>query len=384
MALALLALAAPAAASPDDDIGGALERTVRRAVAQGAASVVRLEVERSVAPPTPEPAPAAAPDDPKPPEGPRGAPTPDPRAGPPFPDPSTPPGYFRRPVGATSAVVIDADGGLVTSLYNVSDRVTAITAVLADGRRLPARLMGADPNSDVAYLRVDARGLVPIPLATDEPRVGQLVLAVGCPLPGAPEPAPTATLGIVAATHRLRSTAPVGETQGTAVQVSARLNYGNNGGPIVDLDGRCVALAGHCTHDPTDPDARKGFNSGVGFATPVARLAALLPRLRAGETLPLRARPFLGVRLGADPRGEGVRIEVVEAGTPAARARLRAGDVIVIAGSTQVESDLDLRVALDERDPGDALELVVLRGPARARVELTVTLGARPPEARRR
>jgi putative serine protease PepD len=169
------------------------------------------------------------------------------------------------------------------------------------------------------------------------------------------------------------------------VQVSARLNYGNNGGPIIDLDGRCVALAAHCTHDATDLDARKGFNSGVGFATPADRLRALLPRLRAGETLPARETPFLGVgALGPDPRGEGVRVGQIVPGTPAAGAGLRVGDVLVVAGETQVESDLDLRFAIDERDPGDALDLVVLRGPERTRVELSVTLGARPRAARQR
>jgi S1-C subfamily serine protease len=209
-------------------------------------------------------------------------------------------------------------------------------------------------------------------------------VALGCPQGDDPAAGTTATVGIVSATRRLRATAPEGRRQGTALQVSARLNYGNNGGPIVSMDGTLLAIAAHCTHDRTDPNARKGFNSGVGFATPAARLRELLPRLRAGETLDRRETPFLGVRTATDPRGQGVRIMELVKGAPAGKSGLRVGDIIIMAGDTRVESSIDLRFAIQEMDVGDPLEIVVLRGPDRARKEFTIVLGARPRTPRRR
>ncbi len=423
--LALTAVLAPPAGGQeiqgDGDVSGAIERQLKRAIARAAPSVLRIEVTRIPNPDPPKPAPAPAPEA-KPPEeapAPEGnAPPPEGKApaprrqappapgGPRFPDGATPPNYFRRPAGpsgASVAVVVDPDGGLVTSLWNVADdppqvptppgetpaprpppgTVTEIRVLLPDGRALPAKLLGTDPNNDLAYLRIEAAGLegirlAPIRLAGEDPRVGDLV-AVVSRAPGAGGPA--ATFGNVSASGRLRQTAVEGGRTGTALQVSARLNYGNSGAAVVNLQGELVGFAGHVTHLATDPDARKGQSSGVGFATPVSRLRTLLGRLRAGEKIPPRATPYLGVRTQPAPSGEGASLVEVVAGSPADKAGLRRNDVILVAGETRVESGLDLTWAIQQSDVGEPLRLVVLRG--EERIETTATLGARPDGRRR-
>jgi S1-C subfamily serine protease len=343
------------------EIEGALERTIGRLVERAAPSIVRLTVTRS-AKPTGGLKPTVMPG---------------------FPTRDTPATYFERPSGPVTGVVVDDQGGVLTALYNVSDRVTSISARLADGRVVPATLVGSDPNSDLAYLRLGEVdevpiGLTPVRLAGGEPAVGQLIIAVGCPLGAEGKGGPTATFGIVSALNRLRPTAPLGRKKGTAMQISARINHGNNGGPVLGMDGALLAVAGHLTHDKTDPEARKGYNSGVAFSTPVGRIRDLLPKLRSGVHFDKRDTPFMGVGTQPDPKGEGMRVRNVSPGSGALKAGLRVGDIIVLAGSTRVESGLDLRAAIQEYDVGETIEVVVLRGPNRTRTTLPIKLGARP------
>ncbi|MHC5019637.1 MAG: S1C family serine protease [Planctomycetota bacterium] len=365
LAAAALALAPAAALAGSDDgaaLEGALERTIARVVERTAPSIVRLEVKR-------KPAPAAA--------GPRLP------AMPGFPTRGTPAKYFERPDGPCTGVIVDTDGGVLTALYNVTDRVESITARLADGRTAEAFVVGTDPNSDLAYLRLGREGeapdgLRPIPLASDRPAVGRFIVALGCPLGPKGTGTPTATFGIVSALNRLRPTAPVGGKRGTAMQITTRINHGNNGGPVVTMDGALLAVAGHLTHDRTSPEARKGYNSGVAFSTPVTRIRTLLPKLRSGARFDKRATPYMGVGTEPDPKGEGMRVRMVSPGSGAQKAGLRVGDILVLAGSTRVESGLDLRAAILELDVGETMEVVVLRGPNRTRTTLTITLGPRP------
>lgn len=362
--LAVLAcLAAPAGgADAGDKIEGALERTIGRLVERAAPFIVRLEVQRSAPPPRKGPAPPATPG---------------------FPTRDTPRTYFERPEGPVTGVIVDELGGVLTSLYNVSTRVTAIRARLADGRTVDATLVGSDPNNDLAYLRLgDAgatpAGLTPVRLADGEPAVGQLIVALGCPLGPQGAGTPTATCGIVSALHRLRPTAPPGEKKGTAMQVTTRINHANNGGPILTMDGTLLAIAAHLTHDKTDPESRKGYNSGVAFSTPAGYIREVLAKLQGGAVFTKRDLPYMGVGTAPDPKGEGVQVSMVAAGSGAMQAGLRVGDVLVLAGSTAIESGLDLRAAIQEYDVNEEMEIVVLRGPNRTRTTLVVTLGPRP------
>jgi len=355
-------LLAPAGGADNGaELEGALERTIGRLVERTGQSIVRLEVKRS-------PKPAGGPKAPRMPG---------------FPTPDTPRTYFERPAGPCTGVVVDANGGVLTALYNVSSRVQSIQARLADGRVVPATIVGTDPNSDLAYLRLGEEGappsgLKPIRMAPGAPAVGQFIVAVGCPLGPKGEGSPTGTFGIVSALHRLRPTAPVGQKKGTAMQVTTRINHGNNGGPIITMNGALLAIAGHLTHEKTDPEARKGYNSGVAFSTPVTRIRELLPQLREGAHLTKRRSPYMGVGTEPDPKGEGMRVRMVAPGSGAMRAGIRVGDILVLAGSTRVESGLDLRAAIMEYDVGESMEVVVLRGPKRTRTVIPVKLGARP------
>ncbi len=201
---------------------------------------------------------------------------------------------------------IDPLGRVLTSAH-VVDGATAVTAVTRSGRRFDARLLGADPHTDLALLAVDGEDLPPpLPLAARDGRVGEWVMAIGTPL----GLAFSATRGIVSATGR---SDVVWDPAGYAdfIQTDAAINRGNSGGPLLGLDG---AVLGVCA--AIDPEADR-----IGFAVPATMARVVATHLQANGRL---VRSFLGVQLTEDP--EGVRVVSVLPDSPAKEAGLRAGD----------------------------------------------------------
>jgi S1-C subfamily serine protease len=258
------------------------------------------------------------------------------------------------PGGAGSGFVLTPDGFLLTSSHVVHG-ASEIGATTAEGRRLEARLVGDDPDTDLAVLRVAGNGLQAVSLGDSRRlRVGQLVIAVGSPYGFEC----TVTAGVVSALGRsLRSRA--GRLIDNVIQTDAALNPGNSGGPLLDASG-CVVGVNTAAVLP---------GQGICFAIPMATAQFVAARLIRDGVI-RRARIGIGGRTVAVPRAlarqhalpaeSGVRVLSVAQGSPAERAGLLVGDVVVAVGTSRVADVDDLMRVLADAGPG-ALRLGVLR-----------------------
>ncbi|MBI2930730.1 MAG: trypsin-like peptidase domain-containing protein [Planctomycetes bacterium] len=273
--------------------------------------------------------------------------------------------FNRRPKNApTSGTLIDEDGYVVTSYFNVKGKLKDLKVVLSDGEEKKARLVGYHGSADIALLKIDL---------TDEPsspkrsplnqwKVGMPVVALGR---GPDGQGLCLSSGIISAPARLA---------GRAVQTDARLNYGNVGGPLVDLQGRLIGVT--CKVD-TKTAASFGQNSGVSFAVTWDQLDALLPDLRKGVKTERTGQPFLGVQ--ADPTAEGVEgvvIESVVPGSAAEEAGIKPGDVLVEFDGAELKTFDDLRAVISKKAVGDEVQVKLRRG--EEDLEFSIRLGERP------
>jgi putative serine protease PepD len=262
-----------------------------------------------------------------------------------------------------SGFVYDGEGHVITNQH-VVDGATSAKLTFSDGSAYDAEVVGTDPSTDLAVLKVDAPTSVLEPLAladSDEVEVGEGVVAIGSPF-GLEQ---TVTTGIVSALHR-EITAPNDFAIDDAIQTDAAINHGNSGGPLLDLQGRVIGVNSQI-------ESQSGGNDGVGFAVPsntVKRVAAAL--IADGEI----EHAYLGVSTEDTAGGDGAAIAEVRPGTPAERAGLEAGDVVTAVDGDGIPSADELRRAIDARKPGDEVELTVRRGDGTETV--TVTLGTRP------
>lgn len=268
--------------------------------------------------------------------------------------------FARRPVGAwCSATILESEGTILTTHFNVSGKVRSIRVLLPDGRELEGKLTASNAIYDLAMIKVEAAGLPVPPLARLETlRMGTPLLALGR---GPDGKGLTVHPGILSSPSRLG---------GRAIQTDAKLNYGNVGGPLVDLEGRLVGIT--CKVDVRYA-ADRGQNSGVGFAIPHDRLPEVLSELKAGRSVLEARRAFLGVKTSApSAEGEGTegfRVGEVVPGSAAERAGLRAGDVIAEIDGRRIRGFDDLRAAIGRRNPGDRIRMKVRRGEASLEVE---------------
>ncbi len=264
--------------------------------------------------------------------------------------------------------VVDRRGTVATNAHVVGSADAATVRFGENGERIPARVLGRDPSSDLAVLRIDPdRAGNPAPLAladSDSVRVGDSVVAVGNPF-GLDR---TATAGIVSALGR-EIRAPNGFQIDDVIQTDAAINPGNSGGPLVDARGRVIGVNSQIA------SSGGGGNVGVGFAVPSNEVRDVIPRLARGQSI---ERAWIGVSTAAGSGGAAV--EAVTPGGPAERAGLRAGtDVIVAVGGQRVRSPEDLSKAIDERAAGDRVRVEIERGGERRTIE--VRLGERPANA---
>jgi putative serine protease PepD len=249
-------------------------------------------------------------------------------------------------VATGTGFVIDDDGSIVTNEHVAAGGPKVSVRFGEHGKRVDARVVGRDPSTDLALLRIDPKAAKfdPLPLGdSGAVRVGDPALAIGNPF-GLER---SLTLGVVSATDR-EIDAPNGSAIRGVVQTDAAINPGSSGGPLLDADGRVIGV---------NSQAR---GSGIGFAVPVDTLKRLLPALRTGKR---PQQPFLGVSLGP-----GGRIAGLEAGGPAADAGLRRGDVIVSVDGRAVRSARDVASAVQRRRVGDRVTVVVRRGGRRVTV----------------
>lgn len=271
-----------------------------------------------------------------------------------------------------SGVVIDRLGHIVTN-HHVVEGAGSITVILSDGRRLPARLIGADRRNDIALLQVTAEGLPVAELGdSDRLRIGDLAIAIGNPVDLAFQR--TVTAGIVSGLNRsLYMADPRSPLE--VIQTDAAISPGNSGGPLVNALGHVVGIN---TAKISLPDVE-----GMGFAIPINKVKVVVSQLIATGKV---VWPWLGVnvidREQAEDAGidleRGVYVDSVVAGGPADRAGLRRGDVVVRIGGRAIDGYLTLRRELESRQVGESVEVVVLRDGQEA--TLQVTLDARPDE----
>lgn len=264
-----------------------------------------------------------------------------------------------------SGFVIDAAGEILTN-YHVIQNAERIMVKFSDGRSLPARVIGVDPDTDIALIKVDAKGLPSAPLGDSRTlRVGEWVCAIGNPL--AYEH--TVTVGVVSYLGRKLFDSSLDNY----IQTDAAINFGNSGGPLINGRGEVVGIN----------SAISQRASNIGFAVPINEATAILPQLKADGRV---ARGFMGVALtDVDPdlqrslrlgSTQGALVQDVTSGSPGQRAGLRTYDLIVgIDGRRIVSNDQIIR-EVARRGPGTIARLDVLRD-GRTQT-LTVRLAERP------
>jgi Do/DeqQ family serine protease len=280
----------------------------------------------------------------------------------PLPEPQKPTIEERRvPQGIGSGVVVTADGYIITNNHVVSDGrggpADEILVQLNDGRELPARIVGRDPRTDIAVLKVEAEELPTVKISdSDTIEVGDIVFAIGNPL----GIGLTVTQGIVSATRR-RLGIYGDEGFESFIQTDASINPGNSGGALIDTAGRLVGVNSAILSE-------SGGSIGIGFAIPGNLAVTIMTQLVAhGEV----KRGMLGFSFGdldpdlAEafelPSTEGVLVERVEPGSPADLAGLQHGDIVLKVNGKSMPNANEFRLLLGQSIPGTELVFDIVR-----------------------
>jgi S1-C subfamily serine protease len=311
-------------------------------------------------------------------------------------NPFDPFGGAQKSEATGSGFVIDAGGDILTNNH-VIDGATpdSITVQFADKKTLKATVVGKDPSTDLALLKVDPEGLdlKALPLGSSKDvHVGDPTIAIGNPF-GLDR---TLTTGVVSALQR-QIQAPNGFAIKDVIQTDAAINPGNSGGPLIDAAGRVIGINSQIE---TGGNGSNG-NVGIGFAVPIDTAKAILENLKKGETI---QRAYLGVTsLTIDgqldaldlPVDHGALVQTVESGSPAAQAGLKAGalqatlqgssdnspvvlggDIITKVDGKSITTSDQLSQLVSGHKPGDKVKLEIVR--KKTTKTLTVTLGKRP------
>ncbi|HSC51181.1 MAG TPA: trypsin-like peptidase domain-containing protein [Gaiellaceae bacterium] len=260
-----------------------------------------------------------------------------------------------------SGWVYDGQGHIVTNEH-VVDGATSISVQFWNGKTYTAHLVGTDKTTDLAVIKVDAPSSQLHPLnvgSSTDLQVGDGVVAIGSPF-GLEE---TVTSGIVSALHRAIDS----QTKFTitnAIQTDAAINHGNSGGPLLDSNADVVGVNSQIKSE-------SGDNAGIGFAIPSATVGKVVPQLiSSGKAV----HAYLGISI--DANASTAKVAGVNAGTPAAKAGLKTGDVITALDNHQIATGDDLSATIDTYKPGDQVKVTYQRGGSQHTT--TVTLGTRP------
>ncbi len=268
---------------------------------------------------------------------------------------------------AGTGFVIDPSGVIVTNNH-VVEGARKIQAVFSDGTTRDAKVVGQNPPSDLAVVKVDASDLPTIALGnSDRVQVGDDVVAIGNAL--ALQGGLTVTRGIISGLHR-----EVGTNSGGALedvlQTDAAINPGNSGGPLVDAEGRVIGI-NTAIADP-------GSAQNVGFAIPISNAKVIIERLREGKQPALLGVKTVNVdQAKVDGESvevdEGAYVQEVTAGTPAAKAGIKAGDVVVAVDGKAIGSAAALGGVIRQHQPGDEVEIELDRDGDSVTVHATLT-----------
>jgi len=278
----------------------------------------------------------------------------------------------QRVISLGSGVIASSDGYILTNNH-VVQAGDEIAVALTDGRRVQARLVGADPDTDLAVLKVDLQSLPSITFGRSETlRVGDVVLAIGNPF----DVGQTVTMGIVSALGRTNLGI---NTLEDFIQTDAAINQGNSGGALVDSNGLLIGIN-------TAIFSRSGGSVGIGFAIPTSIVIHVMDQIvHTGRVHhgffgiePYDITPELvdAMRL---KRSEGVVVNGVLRNAPAGRAGLEPGDILLSINGAAVTDSRSMLNQIAQLEPGTSAAVRVLR--AAREIELSITVGERPPPA---
>lgn len=267
--------------------------------------------------------------------------------------PNSPAPRNRRVTGQGSGFFISADGFVVTNNH-VIDKATTVEVIMDDGKVYTAKVVGSDQRTDLALLKIDGRTDFPwVKIATAQPRVGDWVLAVGNPfgLGG------TVTAGIVSARGRDIGAGPYDDF----LQIDAAVNRGNSGGPTFNLAGEVIGV-NTAIVSPT------GGNIGIAFAIPAETVSRVVASLKESGIV---TRGFMGVNIQpvtaeiAESLGlkepQGALVADVQADSPAAKAGVKSGDVVMAVNGTRIKDARELSRRVSLIAPGTTVKLTIMR-----------------------
>jgi Do/DeqQ family serine protease len=283
-------------------------------------------------------------------------------------------GNTRRSSSLGSGVIVGPEGYVLTN-FHVIESADEIEVLLADGRRAAAKIVGGDPDTDLAVVKIDLTNLPSIVFGRPEAsRVGDVVLAIGNPF-GVGQ---TVTMGIVSALGRSQLGINTFEN---FIQTDAAINPGNSGGALVDAQGNLIGIN-------TAIYSRSGGSLGIGFAIPANMAKTIMEQIIATGTV---TRGWIGVEIQEItpelaesfklPKGQGAIIAGVMRGGPADKAGIKPGDVLMEVGGKAVNDSSGMLNLIAQLKPGEKTNLRLLR--AGKNVELGVVIGKRPKPQRR-
>ena len=276
-----------------------------------------------------------------------------------------PPRGPQQQKGLGSGFIVDPNGTIVTN-YHVVDGANKITVTLSDGRTFEGKVLGKDQKTDIAIVKIDAaKDLPAVPLGdSDRLEVGEWVMAIGNPF-GLDH---TVTSGIVSAKGRHIGSGPYEDY----IQTDASINPGNSGGPLINLRGEVIGIN-------TAIFSQSGGNIGIGFAIPSNMVTELLPQLKSNGKV---VRGFIGTTIQkitpdlAESMGlkqaQGALVADVAKSSPAERAGLKSGDVILEFDRRAIKDSADLPLQVARVAPGTTVQLKVLRAGKELSLPLTV------------
>lgn len=281
----------------------------------------------------------------------------------------------QREVQGQGSGVIVSDNGYVLTNNHVVEGANEVTVSLEDGRTFDAEVVGTDPQTDVAVLKIESEEELPVAKLADSEQieVGDVVFAIGNPL-GVGQ---TVTMGIVSAKGR-DDLNMIRDGFENFIQTDASINQGNSGGALVDAEGRMIGI-----NTLILTDGRSAGNIGIGFAIPTALVHSVMKDLVENGSV---ARGFLGVGIQPlDPDlteamglsdSKGALVTSVAPESPADEGGLQTGDIIVKVGESEIEDAKDLRLKVAGKSPGSTVELTVYRDDRYFKTD--VVLGERP------
>ncbi len=261
--------------------------------------------------------------------------------------------------GPTSGLAVSDDGYIISSAFNFIQQPTSILVTLPGGQRGAAKIVARDHARMLVLLKVQTESKLPVPIAVSrsEVTVGQWAIAVGRTYD---QPEPNLSVGVISATNRVWS---------KAIQTDAKISPSNYGGPLIDIQGRVLGVLVPLSPQAKPQESGAGeiagaewYNSGIGFAVPLAEINDRLDALKAGKDL---YPGLLGISLKpGDVYSLAAEIAASQPGSPAYKAGIKAGDTIVEIDGQKIVRQSQLKHALGSRYAGDTVKLVLKRGDA--------------------